>query len=160
VFERWKDLDFRLLPIDLLDLDLLGKLVKNSREPNVKIAKELGVCEATIRLRTGKMEKIGLIRGYSTKVDFSLMEKSVKAYVTVRASSEHRRSVVRQLVRNPRTIAVYKLAGETDILAVMLFQSMEEYQRFAKRHPKVKGAWRVTTQVVMSPYKGVVWSGA
>jgi len=45
-------------------------------------------------------------------------------------------------------------------MAVMLFRSMEEYQEFEDRHPKVAGARSVTTQVVMSPYKGVVWSGA
>jgi len=71
-----------------------------------------------VRKRIGDMEKIGLIQGYSAKVNFSLMENPVKAYITVKASGKHRQSVVRQLVKHPRAIAVYKLAGETDIMAV------------------------------------------
>jgi DNA-binding Lrp family transcriptional regulator len=106
------------------------------------------------------METIGLIRGYSAKVDFGLMENPVKAYVIIKVSGEHRRKVSRQLARHSRTIAVYKLAGESDIMAVMLFPSMKEFQDFEDRHHKVKGARSVSIQVVMSPYKGVVWSGA
>jgi DNA-binding Lrp family transcriptional regulator len=149
-----------VLPIDPLDLEILGKLVKDSRKTNIGIAKELSVSEATVRNRIRKMEKIGLIRGYSAKVNFRLMENPVKAYVTVKVRSEHRRKVTRQLARHPRTIAVYKLAGESDIMAVMLFPSTKEYQDFEDRHPTVKGARSVTMQVVISPYKGVVWSGA
>jgi len=149
-----------VLPIDPLDLDILGKLVKNSRKSNIEIGQELCICEATVRNRIRKMEKIGLIRGYSAKVNFRLMENPVKAYVTVKVSSEHRRKVTRQLARHPRTIAVYKLAGESDIMAVMLFPSTREFQDFEDRHPTVKGARSVTMQVVISPYKGVVWSGA
>ena len=158
--ERWKRLEFRLPPIDARDLDILGRLVKNSRMSNIEIGKEMGVSEATVRKRIRDMERKGVIRGYTTKIDFSLLENPVKAYVTVKASAERRRKVINQLSRHPRCIAVYKLAGETDIMAVMLFQGLEEYQKFADRHPKVHGARTVHTQVVTSPYKGVVWSGA
>ena len=59
-----------------------------------------------------------------------------------------------------RSIAVYRLTGETNVVAAMLFPNVEEWRESADRHPKVEGARKVTIQVVMSPYKGLVWSGA
>jgi len=106
------------------------------------------------------MERLGLIQGHSTKIDFGMIENTVKAYVTVRASGEHRKRIIRQLCRHPRSIAVYKLTGENDVMAVFLFPNAKEFQKFAEKNRKVKGAKSVTVQVVTGSHKGVVWSGA
>jgi len=160
LFERWKGLNFRFLPIDERDVRILEKLAEDCRKPNTKIAKELGISEAAMRKRVKEMEEIGLIQGYSVKVDYSLMENSVKAYVSVKVDSEHRLKVVKMFTQHPRSLAVYRVTGDYDLLSVMLFRDPREFQEFADRHLKVEGGKSIKTHIVVSSYKGEIWSGA
>jgi hypothetical protein len=41
----------------------------------------------------------------------------------------------------------------------MLFVDMSEMQTFIDSYLKMDGITRVLTQIVMSPYKGVPWTG-
>ncbi len=160
LFERWKGLNFRFLPIDERDIRILEKLAEDCRKSNTKIANELGISEAAVRHRVKEMEKIRLIQGYSVKVNYSLIENSVKAYVSVKVDSEHSLKVIKMFTRHPRSLAVYRVTGDHDILSVMLFRDSREFQEFADKHLKVEGVKSIKTQIVMSPYKGEVWSGA
>jgi len=52
--------------VDEIDLRILSILQENARTPFTKIARELGVSDATIHLRVRKMEDTGVIEKYDT----------------------------------------------------------------------------------------------
>ncbi|MFQ6060148.1 MAG: Lrp/AsnC family transcriptional regulator [Thermoplasmata archaeon] len=157
--QRWEGLDLKLLPIDQLDIQILSMLRLNSRASNIEIAKELGISEATVRRRIKNLEQKGIIKGYSTYIDYQLIENPVKAYVHLSVSSEHRDEVVKRICQHSRAVAVYRVTGEYEILCVMLFVDMSEMQNFIDSYLKMDGINEVKTQIVMSPYKGVPWTG-
>ncbi len=156
---RWEGLDLKLLPIDHIDIKILSMLRVNSRAANIEIARELGISEATVRRRIRNLEDKGIIKGYSTYIDYQLIENPVKAYVHIGVSSESRDEVVEKIVAHNRAVAVYRVTGEFEILCVMLFVDMSEMQTFIDSYLKIDGINKVTTQIVMSPYKGVPWTG-
>lgn len=156
---RWEGLDLKLLPIDRIDIQILSMLRINSRAANIEIARELGISEATVRRRIKNLEEKGIIKGYSTYIDYQLIENPVKAYVHLGVTSECRDEVVKKIVAHNRAVAVYRVTGDYEILCVMLFVDMSEMQMFIDSYLKLEGITKVTTQIVMSPYKGVPWTG-
>ncbi|HEY7588538.1 MAG TPA: Lrp/AsnC family transcriptional regulator [Thermoplasmata archaeon] len=157
--ERWKGLDLRLLPIDEVDVRILSKLRDNARRSNVEIARELGISEATVRRRIQALEEKGIIQGYSCYLNYHLIENPVKAYVHLSLDPSKRDQVVAKVTAHNRAIAVYRVTGDHDILCVMFFIDMSELHEFLDRDLQIEGIRDVRTQIVMSPYKGVPWTG-
>lgn len=157
--ERWKGLDLRLLPIDEVDVRILSRLRDNARLSNVDIARDLGISEATVRRRIQSLEDKGIIQGYSCYLNYHLIENPVKAYVHLSLDPSRRESVVGKIVAHPRAIAVYRVTGDHDVLAVMFFIDMSELHDFLDHYLQLEGIREVRTQIVMSPYKGVPWTG-
>ena len=156
---RWEGLDLKLLPIDQIDIQILSMLRLNSRAANIEIARDLEISEATVRRRIKNLEEKGIIKGYSTYIDYQLIENPVKAYVHLGVTSENREDVVKKIVAHNRAVAVYRVTGDFEILCVMLFVDMSEMQTIIDSYLKMDGITRVLTQIVMSPYKGVPWTG-
>jgi len=157
--ERWKGLDLRLLPIDEVDVRILSRLRENARLSNVEIARELAISEATIRRRIKALEDKGIIQGYSCYLNYQLVENPVKAYVNLALEPGQRESVVAKVTAHPRAVAVYRVTGEHDVLCVMFFVDMSELHEFLDKYLQMPGIRHVETQIVLSPYKGVPWTG-
>jgi len=157
--ERWKGLDFRLLPIDETDVKILCELRENARTSNIEIAGRLGISEATVRRRIKNLENKGIIKGYSTYIDYKLIENPVKAYIHLSIDNEHKDLIVKKVCAHNRAVAVYRVTGEHELLCVMLFVDMPELQTFIDSYLKMEGIRDIRTQIVMSPYKGVPWTG-
>ncbi|HYM39710.1 MAG TPA: Lrp/AsnC family transcriptional regulator [Thermoplasmata archaeon] len=157
--ERWKGLDLRLLPIDEVDVRILSRLRENARLSNVEIARDLSISEATIRRRIKALEDKGIIQGYSCYLNYQLIENPVKAYVHLAVEPGRRESVVARVTAHPRAIAVYRVTGEHDVLCVMFFVDMSELHEFLDKYLQIDGVRHVDTQIVLSPYKGVPWTG-
>ncbi len=157
--ERWRGLDLRLLPIDDVDVRILSRLRENARLSNVEIARDLAISEATIRRRIKALEDKGIIQGYSCYLNYQLIENPVKAYVHLALDPGQRDDIVAKITAHPRAVAVYRVTGEHDVLCVMFFIDMSELHEFLDRHLQIPGIRHVETQIVLSPYKGVPWTG-
>ncbi|MBN1678406.1 MAG: Lrp/AsnC family transcriptional regulator [Candidatus Thermoplasmatota archaeon] len=157
--ERWKCLDFKMLPIDTTDIKILCELRENARMSNSEIAKKLNVTEATVRRRIKNLIEKGIIMRFSIHIDYRLIENTVKAYVHIKTVTDKLDLVVRHLVNHDRVVAVYRVTGEYDILVVALFVGMTELQEFIDTFLKTDGIKETDTQIVMSAHKGVPWTG-
>ena len=159
IYERWRGLDLKLLPIDKIDIMILCELRENSRVSNSEIAKKLEVTEATIRRRIKNLIEKGIILRFSIHIDYRLIENTVKAYIHVKSISEKLDEVVEHITNHNRVVAVYRVTGEYDLLVVALFVGMAELQEFIDSFLKKEGIKETDTQIVMSAYKGVPWTG-
>jgi len=159
IFERWKGLDLKLLPIDSTDIRILCELIDNARMSNSEIAQKLSITEATVRRRIKNLVEKGIIMKFSIHVNYKLVENTVKAYIQVKAVTEKLDEVVAKIVDHNRVIAVYRVTGEYDLLVVTLFVGMTELQEFIDGYLKIEGVKETQTQIVMSALKGVPWTG-
>ena len=159
IFERWKGLDLKLLPIDSTDIRILCELIDNARMSNSEIAQKLSITEATVRRRIKNLVEKGIIMKFSIHINYKLVENTVKAYIQVKAVTEKLDEVVSKIVDHNRVIAVYRVTGEYDLLVVTLFVGMTELQEFIDGYLKIEGVKETQTQIVMSALKGVPWTG-
>ena len=157
--KRWEGLDLDLLPIDSLDVKILDLLRDNSRSSNAEIARLLKTSEATIRRRIKSMMDKGIIAGFSTFIDYSLIENPVKAYIHLKVRTEKMESVVEKIRSHNMLLALYRVAGEYDLLCVTLFSSMAGLHEFIDYFLGIDGIIETNTQIVMKAYKGVPWTG-
>jgi len=159
IFERWKGLDLKLLPIDTTDIQILCELLDNARVSNSEIAQKLNITEATVRRRIKNLVEKGIIMKFSIHINYRLVENTVKAYIQVKAATEKLDDVVKKIIEHNRVIAVYRVTGEYDLLVVTLFVGMTELQEFIDSYLKIEGVMETQTQIVMSALKGVPWTG-
>ena len=159
IIERWKGLDLRLLPIDDTDIRIMSKLLENARMSNSDIASGLNLSEATVRRRIGNLVDKGIIKGFSIYIDYRLIENTVKAYVHIKAQSDMIDKVTKKIALHKRIVALYRVTGAYDLLAVALFVGMPELQEFIDVFLKMEGVRELDTQIVMTAYKGVPWTG-
>jgi DNA-binding Lrp family transcriptional regulator len=157
--KRWEGLDLDLLPIDKLDVDILVILRDNSRTSNAEIARMLGTSEATIRRRIKGMVDKGIIAGFSTYINYSLIENPVKAYIHIKVRTENMKSVVERIRNHNMLLALYRVSGEYDLLCVTLFPSMNGLHEFIDYFLGIDGIIETNTQIVMRAHKGVPWTG-
>src|SRR5512136_1188166 len=97
LYERWKGLDLKMLPIDRTDIRILCELRDNARMSNSEIAKKLNVTEATVRRRIKNLIEKGIIMRFSIHIDYRLIENTVKAYVHVKTVTDKLDKVVQHL---------------------------------------------------------------
>ena len=157
--KRWEGLDLDLLPVDALDVSILCILRDNSRTNNAEIARMLATSEATIRRRIKGMIDKGIIAGFSTYINYSLIENPVKAYIHLKIRTEKMEAVINRIKDHDMLLALYRVTGEYDILCVSLFSSMAGLHEFIDYFLGFDGIIETNTQIVMKAHKGVPWTG-
>jgi Lrp/AsnC family leucine-responsive transcriptional regulator len=159
IYERWKGLDLKLLPIDQTDIKILCELLENARMSNSEIANRLSITEATVRRRIKNLVEKGIIMKFSIHINYKLIENTVKAYIQVKAATDKLDVIVKKILDHNRVVACYRVTGEYDLLVVTLFVGMGELQEFIDTFLKMDGVKETQTQIVMSALKGVPWTG-
>lgn len=159
LIDRWREMDKTLLPVDDLDLSILCALRENARIPNLELAKILNVSEATIRRRIKNMEEKGIIRGYSALINCYAVENSIKAFIYLKVDRRYLDEIAENLMKEKRTVTLYRILGEYDLLCECLFLSMKELQEFVDEHLKMEGITSTVTHVVSKAYIPCEWVG-
>jgi Lrp/AsnC family transcriptional regulator for asnA, asnC and gidA len=157
--KRWEGLDLDLLPVDSLDVSILCILRDNSRSSNADIARMLDTSEATVRRRTKEMISKGIIAGFSTYINYALIENPVKAYIHLKVRTETMDSVIKKISSHEMLLALYRVTGEYDLLCVTLFSSMNGLHEFLDYFLGIDGIIETNAQLVMKAHKGVPWTG-
>ena len=73
------------VPLDDTDLRLLRLLSQDSRTSQRQLATQLGISAPTVGERMGRLERTGVIRGYSVTVDWEALGFGVSVYLSVTA---------------------------------------------------------------------------
>jgi DNA-binding Lrp family transcriptional regulator len=67
--------------------------------------------------------------------------------------------VVDTIKSHDMLLALYRVAGEYDVLCVTLFSSMNGLHEFIDYFLGIDGIIETRTQIVMKAHKGVPWTG-
>ena len=159
IARRWKGIDPERLSLDTTDTAILAILVRNSRESCIRIARQVGVTEATVRRRIGSLVSRGTIQSFTVKVNFPAAEGSVRAFVHLAVSPERLGDVVARLLAHPRVAAVHRVTGPHNLLLKAMFVSTVELQDFADDFLRMDGISGSEIQIVLGSHKDEPWGG-
>jgi len=129
---------------------LLALLRRNAREPAASLARKLGVARTTVQERIRRLERDGVIAGYTVRVKDQFARQRITARVLVHVDPKSGDRVVRALEALPWVRAVYALSGVFDYEVLLEGGSTEELDRHLDAIGRVDGIQRTQTSIVLS----------
>jgi len=142
------------LPVlDALDRRIVDLLTVDARVSNRQIASQLGVTEGTIRGRINRMEEGGAIRLTAvTNVAFAGSPRVV--LIGIRAQHGELRAVSEKIAAMTEIRCVIIMLGRFDILAIGLFDALEDIVEVANnRILALPGVRHVETSIAVKTLK-------
>ncbi|HDJ22055.1 MAG TPA: Lrp/AsnC family transcriptional regulator [Candidatus Bathyarchaeota archaeon] len=139
--------------IDEVSLKVLEEFVRDSRQSIREVARKLGVSSGTVASRLKEMEAQGIIKGYTTLLDYEKLGYVLTAVTEVIVSGGMIKEVGEEIARLSQAIAVYNITGDADILVVGKFDSRQSLSNFIERVLKLPNVVRTKTSVVLSTLK-------
>jgi DNA-binding Lrp family transcriptional regulator len=106
-----------MIRLDATDQALLAVLRNNARMPVVDIARQLGVSRATVQNRMKRLEKSGIVLGYTVAVRPEVEPHPVRALMSIAVDSREEKAVIEKLRGNPNVVAVHHTTGRWDLIA-------------------------------------------
>ncbi|MGE8064973.1 Lrp/AsnC family transcriptional regulator [Pseudomonas sp. NPDC089569] len=102
---------------DEIDLSLLKVLVSDARLSQRQIAGNLGISAPTVSERMSRLEKAGVIRGYTAEVDWAALGYPLTVFLSVVATPGYDiGDVMSQMWKIPEVQDVLLVTGDLDLL--------------------------------------------
>ena len=136
-------------PKDRLDRDLLVLLQANARESTANLARKLGVARTTVLARLARLERAGVIVGYTVRLA-QPASHGLQAFVGITVSPKSGRDVVKQLTRMPELRQLSSVSGEFDYIALLHADSASRLDELLDDIGNVDGVTRTTTSIVLA----------
>lgn len=112
--------------LDEVDFDILSILQDDARTPFTKIAKRLGVSDATIHGRVRKMEDKDLIEKYTTIINDEMIKDYISAHVLIRVEPGTVEKVCTRLMELDEVLEICEIHERYDIIVKVRGSSLEE----------------------------------
>lgn len=138
---------------DILDQRILRLLLSDGRASFRRIAGDLSVSTTTVASRVSRLEKSGVIQGYTTLLDFESLGYEITAVTEILVSKGKLLEMEREIAKLPGVCAVYDVTGEIDGIVVAKFRTREELSRFTKGLLSMPFVDRANTHVVLTTVK-------
>ena len=112
--------------LDDTDRAILDLLRQNARRTIADIAGRVNLSAAPVKRRIERLERLGVIVGYTLVIDESKVEGSVEAFTELRyAGTADFQAIVAAVSQIPEVQEVFTIAGDPDALARLRVHDVE-----------------------------------
>ena len=140
----------RLDLLDDTDRQLISLLQINARESIAELARKLNVARTTVIARIERLEKSGVITGYTIKLGQDVMAHELNAYVGIQLQPKSNRDVIGKLERIPEIVLLCAVSGEFDCVAWIKASTPEQLDHILDEIGNVEGVTKTTTSIVLA----------
>ena len=98
--------------LDQTDIQILSLLEKNSRMQWQEIGEEVHLTGQAVKNRISKMEKAGVIEGYTVKINSAIIGKEVTGFITVFMKTTDHLSFKNYINNNSLVTEAHKISGD------------------------------------------------
>ncbi len=118
----------RKTPLDKKDVALIQELIGDSKLSEAKLARKTGIPMTTVHNRLGKLRGLGVIRGYTIRLDYAKLGRPLSAYVLIKAAAgaDQRSLLGRVSSLGQVSEAALIAGGEYDIVSRVRVESVGE----------------------------------
>ena len=144
--------------IDTIDQQIMQLLLSNSKLGTKEIAAKIGLSVTPTFERIKRLERKGIIKGYTAILDKKKIGKGLKVFCQVSLKS-HNAEIIdgfeAEIIHLSEVSACYHIAGDFDYSLFIEVADMDEYQHFLKQKlANIPNIDNVQTAFVMSTLKG------
>lgn len=139
-----------MMTLDELDRRLLALLQADARRPAADLARHLGVARTTVLARLARLEKQGVIVGYTVRLARDEGTPGVEAYVGISVQPRAGAGVTARLATLPELRQLSSVSGEFDYLALLRADSTTRLDAVLDEIGGFDGVLKTTTHVVLA----------
>jgi len=141
------------MPLEETDKKILNIIVENSRLSLRQIAKQADVSVATVMNHLNRLEKEGIIKKYTTKLDYEKIGYDVEVMIDIRISKGKLFEVEKKISAHPNVFAVYDTTGSFDAVVLARFPSRRKMDSFLKKIQTYDFVERTETKLILRTMK-------
>jgi DNA-binding Lrp family transcriptional regulator len=138
------------MTMDDTDKRLISFLRENSRAPTAELGRRLGLSRTTVQGRIERLERQGVILGYTARLSDEMERGAVRAHVMVTVGPKDARSVENALRALPAVRTLHSVSGPYDMLAVVVASSVSEMDEAIDRIGGLPGVDRTMSSIILS----------
>ncbi len=113
--------------LDGTDLRILAELAENSKSSYVEIGRKLGLHPNVIGYRVNRLEDSGIIKEYTTLIDYSKLGLSEQVLVAANfPSSSSREDILKRISEIPGTVSMISSLGSPEGLFFIVAKNKED----------------------------------
>ena len=135
---------------DTLDRRLLALLQADARSSAADLARQLGVARTTVLARLTRMERNGVIVGYTVRLGQDDTGRGVEAYVGITTAPKSGALLTQRLSALPELRQLCSVSGEFDYLALLRAESPARLDALLDEIGAIDGVVKTTTSVVLA----------
>lgn len=135
--------------INSQDQKLLMLLRHDARASITDLARSLGVSRSTVQNRLARLEKAGIIRGYSVELGGEYLANLVEAHVSIKVVQKLTARTNVALEEISQVVQLFSVSGEYDLIAIVRAQSLEELSKVLDDIGNLEGVERTNSAVVL-----------
>ncbi|MTI16993.1 Lrp/AsnC family transcriptional regulator [Rhodobacteraceae bacterium RKSG542] len=135
---------------DELDRKLIAILQANAREPVSSISRRLGVPRSTVQERISRLERNGVIAGYTVILGDDHATRPVQALVMLSVSQQISKELTQRLESYPEIRSCMTISGEFDLCLVVEPSRLEELDDLLDEIATIPGIQRTRSSIVLS----------
>lgn len=142
------------LHLDAIDHAILDLLVENARRTVTEIAELVNLSLAPVKRRIDRLEKIGVITGYTAIIDHSRLGAGFEAFTEIRfTGSTDVASIISMATARPEVIELFTIAGDPDALVRVRVNSVQHLQDVVDNFRQAGGVIGTKTLMVLGSWR-------
>ncbi len=138
------------MKISATDQLLLSLLRDNARASTAQIARRLNLSRTTVQSRIERLEREGVISGYTVRVHDDYERGHIRAHIMITVHPKQMTSVVAALRAMPEVRLLQSVSGAYDLIAVGVVPSVDGMDLLTDRIGAIDGVERTTSSIVLS----------
>lgn len=136
--------------LDAVDHALLALLRENARASTAELGRRLQLSRTTVQSRLQRLERRGVVAGYTVVVPAEAEAALVRAHVLITARPKQGGAIEAALRRIPQLRLLHSVSGPFDFIAVLAAGSIGELDALIDRIGALDGVERTTSAIVLS----------
>jgi Lrp/AsnC family leucine-responsive transcriptional regulator len=145
------------MKLDAIDRQIIEILQEEGRIANNELAKRVGLTTTPTLERVRRLEREGVIRGYTAWIDKEKIDKGLTVFCSIKLSVHQLAELetfTHEIERTPEILACYNTTGDYDYLLHVVVRDTAEYEQFMrKKLTRIPGVERIYTSIVLSTMK-------
>lgn len=132
------------------DQQLLSVLRENARASTADIARRLKLSRTTVHSRIERLERLGVIDGYTVRVHDEAERGHIRAHIMITVLPKQMPSVVAALHAMPEVRALHSVSGAFDLVALGVTPTVQAMDELTDRIGAIDGVERTTSAIILS----------